>query len=159
MKKSNPLPYLPERFTRTIYWLKNIKIHPKIVFFVLGILSTLWFLIRVIPKPSRAAYPCMQATAPYMSAFVLWLTGIGGSAFSLVQLRKNWAASRYALVFIFLLSAASFYLITQYANPQKSSAANAMDVMGDFPPNEPIGIAQGIFPGRVVWDWNPDATN
>jgi hypothetical protein len=159
MKKSNPLPYLPERFTRLINWLKTIKIHPKLVFFVLGILSTLWFLIRVIPKPSRAAYPCMQATAPYMSAFVLWLTGIGGSAFSLVQLRKNWVASRYVLVFVFLLSAASFYLLTEFSNPQKSRAANAVDLMGDFPPNDPIGVAQGIYPGRVVWDWNPDATN
>jgi hypothetical protein len=26
-------------------------------------------------------------------------------------------------------------------------------------PNQPIGTAKGIFPGRVVWVWNPDATN
>jgi hypothetical protein len=26
-------------------------------------------------------------------------------------------------------------------------------------PNKPIGQAKGIFPGRVVWVWNPDATN
>ncbi|MCK4748557.1 MAG: DoxX family protein, partial [Bacteroidales bacterium] len=29
----------------------------------------------------------------------------------------------------------------------------------NHPPNEPMGIAQGIFPGRVVWVHNPDATN
>ncbi len=159
MKKSNSLPYLPEKFKRVVNWLKNTEIHPKIIFFVLGILSTLWFLIRVIPKPSRAAYPCMQATAPYMSAFVLWLTGIAGSAFSLAQLRKNWAASRYVLVFVFLLSTASFYLLTEYSKPQKSTASNILNIKGDFPPNDPIGIAQGIFPGRVVWNWNPAATN
>ena len=28
-----------------------------------------------------------------------------------------------------------------------------------FLPNEPIGIAKGIFPGRVVWIWDPAATN
>jgi hypothetical protein len=26
-------------------------------------------------------------------------------------------------------------------------------------PNEPMGEAKGIHPGRVVWVWNPDATN
>ena len=28
-----------------------------------------------------------------------------------------------------------------------------------FTPNEPMGIAQGIFPGRVTWIWNPASTN
>jgi len=26
-------------------------------------------------------------------------------------------------------------------------------------PNQPIGEAKGLIPGRVVWVWNPDATN
>ncbi len=26
-------------------------------------------------------------------------------------------------------------------------------------PNEPFGVAQGIMPGRVVWAWDPNATN
>jgi hypothetical protein len=26
-------------------------------------------------------------------------------------------------------------------------------------PNQPFGTPQGIFPGRVVWAWNPEATN
>jgi hypothetical protein len=29
----------------------------------------------------------------------------------------------------------------------------------DDGPNQPMGEAKGIFPGRVVWVWNPDATN
>jgi hypothetical protein len=28
-----------------------------------------------------------------------------------------------------------------------------------YPRNEPMGAGQGIFPGRVVWTWNPKATN
>ncbi len=34
--------------------------------------------------------------------------------------------------------------------------ANSKLILG---PNNPIGIAKGIFPGRVVWIWNPEATN
>jgi hypothetical protein len=30
-------------------------------FAVIGIASLIWFLARVIPKPSRATYPCMNA--------------------------------------------------------------------------------------------------
>ena len=45
----------------------------KIVFVALGISSTIWFLIRVIPKPQRAFYPCMRAAAPLMSTFVIYI--------------------------------------------------------------------------------------
>src|SRR3974390_173415 len=30
------------------------------VFSGMGLFSLLWFLVRVIPKPSRAAYPCQR---------------------------------------------------------------------------------------------------
>ena len=87
-------------------WMKNHNIPSVIIFFIVGIMSTDWFLIRVIPKPSRATYPCMRVAAPFMSGFVV-------------------------------------YLLT---GPDDS-------------PNQPFGRALGINPGRVVWSWNPDATN
>ncbi|MFW5820195.1 MAG: hypothetical protein ACOCWA_02825, partial [Bacteroidota bacterium] len=53
--------------------LKRIKIPSRIIFIVMGIASTIWFLARVIPKPQRAGYPCMKAAFPFMSAFVVWI--------------------------------------------------------------------------------------
>jgi len=53
--------------------LKNKLFKP--LFIITGLLSLIWFLIRVIPKPGRAAYPCMQATFPIASSFVIWLIG------------------------------------------------------------------------------------
>jgi hypothetical protein len=50
----------------------------KTYLLILGASATLWFLIRVIPKPSRARYPCMQAAAPIMSTFVIYLLGLYG---------------------------------------------------------------------------------
>ncbi len=55
---------------------------PHTAFYVAGITSTIWFLVRVIPKPTRATYPCMRAAAPLMSGFVIYLLGIWGSAFA-----------------------------------------------------------------------------
>jgi hypothetical protein len=57
-------------------WPNNLNImkkkvrmsYRKAAFFVTGISTLLWFLIRVIPKPSRAAYPCMRAAAPIASS-------------------------------------------------------------------------------------------
>ncbi len=48
----------------------------KVISFFVGLSALAWFLIRVIPKPSRAAYPCQQAAFPIASAFVIWLTGV-----------------------------------------------------------------------------------
>ena len=49
----------------------------RLLFPIIGLAALLWILIRVIPKPSRAAYPCMKVAAPMASSFVLWLIGIG----------------------------------------------------------------------------------
>lgn len=53
--------------------------YTKVAFIVSGLAALIWFLIRVIPKPSRAAYPCQRAAFPLASAFVLWLVGTFGS--------------------------------------------------------------------------------
>ncbi|MHC4220960.1 MAG: hypothetical protein ACYST9_00950, partial [Planctomycetota bacterium] len=34
---------------------------------ITGLLALIWFLIRVIPKPSRALYPCQRVAAPLAS--------------------------------------------------------------------------------------------
>ena len=58
----------------------------KLVSFFLGLAALAWFLIRVIPKPSRASYPCQRAAFPLASAFVIWLTGVVSSMFGLKYL-------------------------------------------------------------------------
>jgi len=155
----NPLPYLPERFLKVINWLKNNKTPNKVALIIIGLLSTIWFLIRVVPKPSRATYPCMQATAPFMSGFVVYLLGIGGGTFALHSFTKAFLSSKYALSIIFLMTAFALYFFSATVNNKQSLAKSASNFKGDFPPNQPIGEAVGIFPGRVVWMYNEDATN
>lgn len=66
--------------------MKSKNLLPRILFIVSGIGATLWFLIRVIPKPSRATYPCQRAAFPVASAFVIWLSGLIASS---VLFRKS----------------------------------------------------------------------
>jgi hypothetical protein len=59
-------------------WMRSHHIPPRLLFIIMGIVSTMWFLIRVIPKPSRAGYPCMRVAAPVMSGFILYLLSVWG---------------------------------------------------------------------------------
>lgn len=125
----------------------------KMTFIITGILSTIWFLIRVIPKPQRAAYPCMRTAAPVMSSFVIYLLTIMGTfkAFSKVKLNVARANYGYTLIFLFLTIAGLLAIST--INTEKIFArSNAEWVVK---PNAPLGIGKGIFPGRVVWIHDP----
>jgi hypothetical protein len=57
---------------------KKVFTH-KAGFILLGISSTVWFLIRVIPKPQRSNFPCMEAAAPMMSGLVVYLLSLWGT--------------------------------------------------------------------------------
>jgi len=70
-------------------WLNGLRISPKIVFLVTGVISAIWFLIRVIPKPSRAGYPCMRVAAPFMSGLVIYLLSLGGLVLSFKKAVSN----------------------------------------------------------------------
>ncbi|MCL6100966.1 MAG: DUF362 domain-containing protein [Bacteroidetes bacterium] len=137
---------------RLIKLLKN-PFTNKIVIFVLGIGSIIWFLIRVIPKPSRATYPCMRASAPIMSAFVIYLMTLFGSVSAFRTARKHFAKSKYIYGSLFVCIALVFVLFSISEKPQQAYArlVNAASISA----NSPIGVPKGIFPGRVVWAHDP----
>jgi hypothetical protein len=125
-------------------------------FFILGLGSLLWFLIRVIPKPSRATYPCMRATAPMASAFMIYLIGISASVFSLKKSTHYFRLSKYTIAFLFVAGAAISAFITIPFSPG-TAISGVTEIQVD--PNNPIGVAKGIFPGRVVWVYDRNATD
>ncbi len=119
-----------------------------------GFLALVWFLVRVVPKPSRAAYPCQRAAFPLASAFVLWVCGFFGFAATLRRARFALARSRYRAAAGFLALAALSLALTQSVDSTRARA----DYAPADPANTPIGVARGIFPGRVVWVHDPAAT-
>lgn len=154
----NPFPYLPKRMQGMITFLRTRKMPAKLVFYSMATLATIWFLMRVIPKPSRASYPCMQATAPFASAFVMYLLGSGGFVMAFKRFGQALSKSKYALAGVFLLAALGLFMFTNSQHAIKATA-KSQQVTSDFTPNEPIGIAKGILPGRVTWMWDPRSTN
>ena len=150
---------LKGKLSRIRDWMRKHHVPPVILFFLLGIISTLWFLIRVIPKPSRASYPCMQVAAPFMSGFVVYLISLGGITLALRKAKKSLYSARYWAAGAFLIVAFAG-MIFSLTNGIQNSAASTLTAIGpDDGPNQPIGKAMGVNPGRVVWIWNPEATN
>ena len=127
-----------------------------------GLVSLIWFLVRVIPKPSRATYPCMHIAAPVASSFIVWLLGIGGSVLALDKARRRARESRYVLaaVCVGLAVAAAWAGFLSTGVPDASALLRSNPAaLTDDPANEPIGIARGYNPGRVVWVHDPNATD
>jgi ligand-binding sensor domain-containing protein len=140
-------------------WMKDHHFPPKLLFYIMGIISTIWFLIRVIPKPSRANYPCMQVAAPLMSGFVVYLLSLGGVTLALRKAKQNIFRARYIAAGSFIV-AALVCVVISIVNGIQDSHASTLAVSGpEDGPNQPIGKAKGIIPGRVVWVWDPKATN
>jgi hypothetical protein len=134
----------------------------KIIFITLGISSTVWFLIRVIPKPQRASYPCMRAAAPLMSTFVIWLITLSGSVLAFKKAKNHFRKARYiyAVSFFIIAAACSLLFMTNKTEVLNASIVDVNSVLS----NSPIGVEHGIFPGRVVWVFDPkvatwDGTN
>jgi hypothetical protein len=148
----------PKRLQIINAWFNRLRLPVKVTFILMGIASTAWFLIRVIPKPSRAGYPCMRAAAPVMSGFIIYLLSLLGSAAAFRIFRSRIVKARYISAFVFLAIGMSAALLLIASNRSKAKA-DANIPMAIHVPNEPVGTGVGIFPGRVVWAWDPDATN
>ena len=153
---------LSGRFEVLYNKLLNFRIPYKLSFIIIGIASTVWFLIRVIPKPSRATYPCMKAAAPFMSSFVIYLLGISGSALLFKRSGRLFKKAKYVVASVAFVGSLVLFAFSSNLFPDRISAAGSTykaALPSDFPANQPMGEELGIFPGRVVWEWDPEATN
>jgi hypothetical protein len=148
--------------------MKKIKPN-KIILLISGAIALVWFLVRVVPKPSRACYPCQKVAFPVASAFVVWLAGLLANMFVLSKLKSRAVQNRFLLLCCSAVTivAIVFWFSIIPSSVNSSLAGSISDTIFkpavgfDWKPgesNKPIGAAQGIFPGRVVMVRNPETT-
>jgi hypothetical protein len=125
------------------------------LFPITGLLALIWFLIRVIPKPSRATYPCQRAAFPLASGFVVWLLGLVGSVAAYRKAKRSLVQARYILAAICIAFSVGFIWAAMNSTTEKITYG-AEDPR---PANDPIGVGKGVHPGRVAWIYDPNATN
>lgn len=121
---------------------------------ITGLSALIWFLIRVVPKPSRATYPCQRVAMPLASGFVAWLVGLVVSVTAFKKAKQLLKESRVAWACLCLVIAAVMGIVSLANLPERLAKA-----AGPWGPHGPIGEARGIYPGRVVWVHDPDATD
>ncbi len=155
-----PLPRLPKaglgtsrvcpKTGRTVISLRKISWWTAL-FSSAGLTALIWFLVRVLPKPSRAAYPCQRVAAPLASGFVMWLLALLGSAFAWRKGRARGLAWWRAAIWLGSASVVGGLVVLN---------TPGLRVGADQAPGHTfLGVAKGIFPGRVIWVHAPDATD
>ncbi|MBN1598532.1 MAG: DUF362 domain-containing protein [Bacteroidales bacterium] len=155
MSNSRKIDLMPDWLKKMNRFLKQGRFPVKLIFIVISVLSTIWFLIRVIPKPSRATYPCMQVAFPFMSGFIIWIISLSGSFIAFRKARLHFLQARYMAAFILLLTGT----LSLYIFLTKNATPVIANVEPWYQPNDPVGVARGIFPGRVAWAHAPGAAN
>jgi len=103
----------------------------------------------------------MRAAAPFMSAFIIYLVSLGTTAFTLKKFKQQFASAKYFTSSLLLLAAIISFSVFLLQDGKDAVARTlaGLDVTFPVPSNDPVGEANGLFPGRVVWVHNPDATN
>lgn len=122
------------------------------LFPITGLLALIWFVIRVVPKPSRATYPCQRAAMPLASGFVAWILGLAGSVVAFRKAKTLLKQSKVQLALVCLVVAVVAGVIAIANMPETKAVADEPQRL------TPMGEAKGINPGRVVWAYDPDAT-
>ena len=135
------------------HFFHRLKHAKGIWFHLAGIIALIWFLVRVIPKPTRSQYPCQQVAIPIALGYVAFWSGILYTTIHLMKRtkRKTTALIPAVLSFFILLGSITGF---GFANMASGPTYEPWTPI----PNEPMGTPQGVSPGRVVWTWNPDAT-
>jgi uncharacterized protein (DUF362 family) len=140
-------------FFHSVKSLAGKPVFNKILFIILGISSTVWFLFRVIPKPQRAYYPCMKAAAPVMSAFVIYLLSFSGSLLAFKKAKDHFRKAKFIYAVSFFIIAVFFSAVLFTNNTGELFAGRTTSV--NLISNSPVGAGHGIFPGRVTWVFDP----
>ncbi len=127
----------------------------KLLFPIVGLAALAWVLFRVIPKPSRAEYPCVKAATPVATGFLVYMASMFVASIAYIKTKKRIFLSPHYLfiglaIFGFSDSSNTTENLGDPGNPLQKSSHVAIS---------PVGNAQGIFPGRVVWVYDPEATN
>lgn len=131
-----------------------------LLFRLVGFFALLWFALRVIPKPSRAMYPCQRIAMPLALSFLVWLGGVTGLVY-LTKLIKGKAVSARTVLIIALIFAGLTGAYFSFSNhqfsflnvgPKLSPGYMQLDLA-----NQAIGTARGLKPGRVAWVHDPSA--
>jgi uncharacterized protein (DUF362 family) len=105
--------------------MRHLKV--KLSIFFIGFSALLWFIVRVIPKPSRATYPCQRAAFPIASAFVIWIAGTLFSHSIFKKAKMALGKGNKSIAFVFSLLAVLIFIVSIFILEIGDSAFSAIN--------------------------------
>lgn len=143
---------------------RPVKALNKWIVPLFSVLAFIWILIRVIPKPQRVYYPCMKVAIPFAAPLFIYISSFWASVVIYKKSFRKFSQAKYSFAGLLLIAGLGFTIITiavdkQYLFANTTGVEAEYNYVDPLGPNQPIGQAKGIIPGRVVWAHNPDATN
>jgi hypothetical protein len=130
-----------------------------ILFHLAGIAAIIWFLVRVLPRPDRIRYPCQQMSISVAIGYIafwslLWSAIFHGLGLWIRRVKYKTAAIAPVILVAFIL----IFTVSSNVYAVNKDIIKKPLTPWEPIPNEPIGTPRGVNPGRVVWVWNPNAT-
>ena len=122
---------------------------------LLGFLALIWFLVRVVPKPSRMLYPCQRVAAPLASGFIAYIASLAAAVLALRKARLYFRQYRWFVAGLCLLLSMVALLVHVSIPAEKIYA----EFVPTDPANTPAGEGIGVYPGRVVLAHDTAATS
>src|SRR3990172_5008324 len=104
--------------------MKLCSLFRLLLFPVLGLAAVIWILIRIVPKPDRAAYPCMKVAAPIASGFLIYVAGLASSVYAFRKARQLFSQSKILIALVVLSLAISTSILT-FLQHNKNTLAGA----------------------------------
>ncbi len=124
----------------------------RALFPLVSLLAIVWFLLRTLPEPRRADYPCQKVAAGIGVGFIAWLGTVlltmTGLRFIRRRLGAVAAVAAGAAVMAFIYNNESFGVADKSKLPFPTAPQVFTAPEGV---NQPMGEGKGLFPGRVVW--------
>ncbi len=118
-----------KKFSVQLLFIFNIAI---------GLIALFWFLVRVVPKPSRASYPCQRAAFPLASAVIVWIFGFFSSVFFFRKGRKWFNSGKYKSGFVLIMLSLILYGILTLNGIDNLALANKLAEIKTSPPLKAI---------------------
>jgi hypothetical protein len=122
------------------------------LFPLVSLLAIAWFLLRTLPEPRRADYPCQKVAAGIGVGFIAWLSTVLLTMTGLRILRRRVgvvaAVAAGVAVMAFIYHSESFGVAGKSSAPFPTAPQVFTAPEGV---NQPMGEGKGIFPGRVAW--------
>ncbi len=131
---------------------------------LVALLALAWYLARVLPKPSRATYPCTQAAGSVLSGLLVYAAGAAVSGGLVRRGQRLLRGKRYAngiaaiavAGVVFAVGMVRSAAIVRAGDPDEGT--KIAQLVPDAS-NAPVGVAKGIMPGRVAWAHDPNAAH